>query len=121
MRFLVMLGMLMGILFAGEEPQRGAKRVVTQTPFGPSLREAAPEGAGAAKGRAEVKDNAMLQIEEKGDTVRFRRRTPFGEQSWERKRSELTAVERKMMAARARTREKEAAQAPTPAGGERTP
>ena len=39
----------------------------------------------------------FMQVEEKGDSVVFRRRTPFGVQSWTKKRSELTAQEQDML------------------------
>jgi len=38
-----------------------------------------------------------MQVEEKGDTIVFKRRTPFGVQAWTKKRSELTTEEQEML------------------------
>ena len=76
-------------------PEATTKRVV-ETPFGPSLR-----GAPAAAARRPP-DHSLVQVDQKGDTVIFRRRTPFGDQVWQRRRTELTAVEKEMIAAQDR-------------------
>jgi hypothetical protein len=77
--------------------------VVVQTPFGPTLR-AAPDGnAPAPASPGLLADDPMLKIEESGDTVIFRRRTPFGDQVWRRKRSELSDMEREAVEARSKT------------------
>ena len=94
--------LLIGLPLAGENPKPGenpkreatAKRVV-ETPFGPSLR-----GAPAAARRPA--DHSLVKVEDKGDTVIFRRRTPFGDQVWQRRRTELSAVEKEMIAAQDR-------------------
>lgn len=79
---------------------KGATKVV-ETPFGPSLRAATPEKSkeDAEKRRREAVASPLLKIEESGDTVTFRRRTPFGDQVWKKKRSELTDLEKEMIAA----------------------
>jgi len=88
--------------------QDGNKKLVRKTPFGLSIHQAPPEGLKPAGERPrELKDNPMLKIEEQGDTLTFRRNTPFGEQVWRRQRSELTPLEQEMIAARHRTLEKE--------------
>ncbi len=97
---LAMMILLIGLPLAGENPkpaekpkdEAAAPRVV-QTPFGPSLR-----GAPTAAARRPA-NHSLVRVEEKGDTVIFRRRTPFGDQVWERRRSELSAVEKEMIAA----------------------
>lgn len=109
--------LLIGCALAAEEPKqpqkdakkdavatdaagKGATKVV-QTPFGPSLRAATPEQSkeAAEKRHREAVASPLLKIEESGDTVTFRRRTPFGDQVWKKKRSELTDVEKEMIAA----------------------
>ena len=94
MRFAIVVAVLAGISLMAEE----AKTRVVQTPFGPSLRAAEADAKGPR--RPVVKDDPMLKIEESGDAVTFKRQTPFGEQVWRRKRSELSDVEKEMMAAR---------------------
>ena len=79
--------LLIGMPLVGED----AKTV--ETPFGPVSR--------SAKKPRPLADDPNLKIEENGDAVTFKRRTPFGEQVWRTKRSELSAVEKQMMAARA--------------------
>src|SRR5262249_47783083 len=71
------------------------KTKVVQTPFGPSVR--AEDGRGTARRGPRV--DPLLKIEENGDTVTFKRRTPFGEQVWSKKRSELTDLEKEMIEA----------------------
>ncbi len=40
---------------------------------------------------------AAVKVIDKGDTVRFERPSPFGTMSWEKKKSDLTEEERKMV------------------------
>ncbi|MBI3694228.1 MAG: hypothetical protein HY238_05235 [Acidobacteria bacterium] len=98
---LAILTLLIGLPLAGEnpkpaenpQPKASAKRVV-ETPFGPSLR-----GAPAPRRPA---DHSLVKVEERGDVVIFRRQTPFGDQVWQRRRAELTPVEKEMIAAQDR-------------------
>lgn len=65
-----------------------------RTPFG--------ETKSAAKSGDEVAPAAtspFIEVEEKGDTIVFQRRTPFGLQNWSKKRSELTPQEAEMLRA----------------------
>ena len=39
----------------------------------------------------------FMQVEEKGDSIVFKRRTPFGIQAWTKKRSEMTPEEQEML------------------------
>ena len=75
------------------------KTQTVQTPFGPTVRQ-----TGAAPRRAP--DLSLIQVEEKGDTFTFRRKTPFGDSVWNRQRSELTAFEREIVAAQASQKSK---------------
>jgi len=76
----------------GETP---AKKETVQTPFGPAVRQTPAEPAPQRR-----PDLSAIRVEEKGDTFTFRRKTPFGESVWTRKRSELTAFDREVLAAR---------------------
>ncbi len=118
MRLAIWMMLLMAVGLAQEAKE--AKTKVVETPFGPSLR--AEDGKGTAKtkvvqtpfgptlrGDAEevkrqpvrtLKDDPMVTVEESGDTVTFKRRTPFGEQVWRKKRSELNEAEKETIAAR---------------------
>src|ERR1043166_7066524 len=84
---------------AKPEAQSGGSTVV-QTPFGPTLRSTAPEPAQTAMPNARsLADDPMMRVETSGDTVIFRRQTPFGDQVWRRKRSELNEAERALVEA----------------------
>ena len=118
---LVIMMLLIGMSLEAQEPARdkagkgasketeAAKTKQVQTPLGPSLRAVSPEGAVQ---RRPIKADPNLKIEEVGDTLTFRRQTPFGEQVWRRQRSELTDIEKEMMAARDRSRSGTAAEDP---------
>ena len=56
------------------------------TPFGRVRQDANPQPAPTPKKPSET---GLVRAEVKGDTVTFRRKTPFGNQVWTRKRSEL--------------------------------
>ena len=84
--FLGVLCVLCGGIFAQD------KKTV-QTPFGPTVRQAGTEAP-------RPPDFSMVRVEEKGDTITFRRRTPFGDSVWTRQRGELTPLEREILAAR---------------------
>ena len=61
-----------------------------QTPFGRMKQ-------GPAKKSAEPDVGRFVEVEEQGDTIIFRRSTPFGKQVWKRQRSQLSDVEKKML------------------------
>jgi hypothetical protein len=92
---------------AAKQTDRPA-RPVKQTPFGPV--EAKPEEAPPTP---ELSSDSLVSAEEKGDLVVFRRKTPFGDQVWKKKKSELTPDERKLLA-----RDSEAETQNPPADGE---
>jgi len=82
---LCVLGVLGGGLFA-----QNTKKTV-QTPFGSTIRsEPAPP---------RPPDLSLVKVEEQGDTLTFRRQTPFGDSVWKRRRAELTPLEREIVAA----------------------
>lgn len=84
-----------------------AKGETTQTPFGPAKgtpSEPLPE--------SELSSDPFVSAEEKGDLVIFRRKTPFGAQVWKKKKSELTADERAILARGPRPEEKPRAAKP---------
>ena len=61
-----------------------------QTPFGQMKQ-------GPAKKSAEPDVGRFVEVEEQGDTIIFRRSTPFGKQVWKRQRAQLSDVEKKML------------------------
>lgn len=91
--FLLLLCVL--FVLCGEIFAQNNKKTV-QTPFGPTVRQS---GAEAAPPR--LADFSMIKVEEKGDTLTFRRQTPFGDSVWKRRRGELTPFEREIVAAQA--------------------
>lgn len=80
----------------------GKAWVYRRTPFGISR---APEAQKAAVRN----DRPRVTVTEEGDTITFTQPTPFGQKTWTRERSALTAGERKLMeqAAAAKTREQD--------------
>ncbi len=67
-----------------------------QTPFGQMKQ-------GPAKKSAEPDVGRFVEVEEQGDTIIFRRSTPFGKQVWKRQRGQLSDVEKKMLQRQQRT------------------
>lgn len=61
-----------------------------QTPFGQMKR-------GPAKKTAEPDVGLFVEVEEQGETIIFRRSTPFGKQVWKRQRAKLSDIEKKML------------------------
>ena len=61
-----------------------------QTPFGQMKQ-------GPARKPAEPDVGRFVEVEEQGDTIIFRRSTPFGKQVWKRQRGQLSGVEKKML------------------------
>ncbi len=71
----------------------GAKWTYTITPFGPSKMPAAD---------SEIQPQqqeliGLVKVIDKGDTVRFERTTPFGQSVYEKKKTELTDDERRLL------------------------
>lgn len=77
-----------------------------QTPFGQMKQ-------GPAKKSAEPDVGRFVEVEEQGDTIIFRRSTPFGKQVWKRQRGQLSDVEKKML-----QRQQKTHQAAKPAKGD---
>jgi hypothetical protein len=69
---------------------QGKTWIYRQTPFGITKAEETP----AEKPAAAVK--VPTKVVEQGDQLRFERPTPFGIQSWVRKKSELTEEEQRI-------------------------
>ena len=63
-----------------------------KTPFGVTKR-------GPAKQTDKLATTRNVEVEENGDLITFRRATPFGKQVWKRKRSELSAFEKRLLEA----------------------
>jgi hypothetical protein len=84
--FLCVLCVLCGGIFAE------TKKETVQTPFGPAVPQT------RAKPAARTPDLSLVKAEENGDIITFRRKTPFGDSVWTRKRSELTPLEREILA-----------------------
>ncbi len=105
--------------------KKGAKWLYKKTPFGVSKTEAIkPESQaegqpqpktrevetdkgvelqrdtpfGTTKSLTDTKSSPPIKAVEVGDVVRFERKTPFGTSKWEKKKSELTDDERKILA-----------------------
>ena len=80
---------------ASADDRSGEKRSTTRkTPFGAvkttnsTARPAGPSAAAVSH---------LVKVEERGDTIVFRQRTPFGETVWKRARTELSAQERELL------------------------
>ena len=77
--------------------------VIVQTPFGSTLRApGSDQPPAAAPNPRALADDPMMKVEMNGDTVVFRRQTPFGDQVWRRKRGELTEAEKLLVEARSK-------------------
>ncbi|MDA1312031.1 MAG: hypothetical protein O2968_01735 [Acidobacteria bacterium] len=70
------------------------KKETQRTPFGETKR--VPTTADTAPAAA---TSPYIEVEEKGDTIVFQRRSPFGLQTWRKKRSELTPEDEEMLRA----------------------
>jgi hypothetical protein len=70
-----------------------ASQKTKQTPFGPV--EATSEQPQPA---ANLSSDPFVSVEEQGEMVIFRRKTPFGSQVWKKKKSALTDDERALLA-----------------------
>lgn len=103
---ILLIGMPLAAEDAGKAAPKQDERKSTQkveTPFGLTTRAASNEKAAP---RRTLAQDPQVKFEESGDTITFRRQTPFGEQVWRRKRSELNDAEKELLAARAQTAEK---------------
>lgn len=70
----------------------GKKWTYTNTPFG--VMKTSVDGDSHIAPHANM---AGVKVIDKGDTVRFERPSPFGTMTWEKKKSELTDDERKLV------------------------
>lgn len=74
------------------EAKNSSAEKTKRTPFGRS------KSAGKEKPKpSPPATTPFMQVEEKGDSIVFKRRTPFGIQAWTKKRSELTDEEQEML------------------------
>jgi hypothetical protein len=82
--------------------KNGRKWVYMMTPMGPSRWEDKGPSAQSAPAQPpssnRFSDDPNLKAIDQGDTVKFVRTTPFGPQTWTKKKSELTDDERTMLA-----------------------
>lgn len=79
--------------YAGQ-PQPKTREV--ETDKGVELQRDTPFGT--AKSGTDEKSSPPVKVVEVGDRVRFERKTPFGVAKWEKKKSDLTDDERKILA-----------------------
>ena len=75
--------------------KQGKNWLYRDSPFG-VIRTAAPEPAADAQAKPKP-PAAAIKVIDKGDTVQFERSTPFGPTKWEKKKSDLTDEERKLV------------------------
>jgi hypothetical protein len=75
---------------AKQQPKAETRR----TPFGEAKSATKTDDAPPV-----ASTSPFIEVEEKGDTVIFQRRTPFGPQEWRKKRSDLTPQEEEMLRA----------------------
>jgi len=76
---------------------QGKKWVYRKTPFGVARFEDKDDAAAAAPAPKEVKPEQKVLAVERGDMVHFERPGPFGIYKWDRKKSELSDMERKWL------------------------
>ncbi len=74
--------------------KQGKKWVYAKTPFG-IIKNAYSESAAAA---APAADTATTKVIDQGETVKFEQPGPFGTMSYEKKKTDLTDDERRMLA-----------------------
>ena len=75
--------------------KQGKNWIYRNSPFG-VIKTVAPE-AGADTRSNPSQPAAAVKVIDKGDTVQFERSSPFGPTRWEKKKSDLTDEERKMV------------------------
>ena len=83
-------------LFRYTDPQ-GKRWMYRKTPFGVNKWEEKPEDQ---EPHAETPSSVQTTVTDLGDSVRFQRPTPFGPQTWTRKKSEMTDDEKAAFATR---------------------
>lgn len=97
---------------SSDSAQRIEKKERTRnTPFGRVRQDADPQPAPKPEKPSET---GLVSAEVKGDKVTFRRKTPFGNQVWTRKRSELSEDEKRIVANASNSGKKNAAVKPKP-------
>lgn len=80
--------------------KQGKNWIYRDSAFGVVKTPGPAAGAGAqtgAKPAAPAAKASATKVIDKGDTVQFERSTPFGPTKWEKKKSDLTEEERKML------------------------
>ena len=76
----------------------GKTWLIRRTPFGVMKTEETKEARSAIDMKLkDAPDKPDFEAVEEGDTVRFTRSTPFGVQSWKKKKTELSATEKKAL------------------------
>lgn len=75
---------------AGDSKKEKSRETIRQTPFGPvkviTPKEPVPRPV-----------DPSIQVEEEGDQITFRRKTPFGVHVWTKKRADLTLKEKELL------------------------
>jgi len=94
-----------------EKKSKKSKKVYRETPFGPALVD--PDQKRQRPEKPE-RFGPFVRFEKKGDLYIFRRETPFGDQVWKRKSSELTPLEQELIE---RTRKEQAGEEAAPVEG----
>ncbi len=79
---------------SASEPDLKKGEYLEKTPFGTVKRRPANVATDKFAGTRNI------EVEENGDVITFRRATPFGKQTWKRKRSELSAFDKRVLEAR---------------------
>jgi hypothetical protein len=99
---------------ATSEMKQPAEKASRRTPFGETKGAAKPDDPAPRPATS-----PYMAVEEKGDVIVFKRRTPFGQQTWKKKRSELNPQEEKMLRAhQAKQPDDSTADKPEPASAE---
>ena len=93
-----------------EKASDDAEPATRMTPFGQAKTTSAPRPPRPSASGV----SHLVKVEEQGDTIIFRQRTPFGEKVWKRARTELSDQERELL-------EAHRAAKPSSAGGPATP
>jgi hypothetical protein len=75
--------------------KQGKKWVYVKTPFGVTRSPAADSAGSSPFGSAPTA--VQTKATDKGDVVRFEQPTPFGTRTWEKKKSDLTDDERRIL------------------------
>jgi hypothetical protein len=97
---------------------QGKNWMYRKTPFGVSKWEGKPGEEQPDSSKLERPTPAATTATDLGDSVRFQRLTPFGPQTWTRKKSELSDDEKAVLAAQ---NAKQAAESAKPADAAKPP